>query len=118
MKFLLDAHLPAGLCQLLRDRGHDAIHTASLPAGNRTTDQVICARSLAEQRVVISKDADFYYAHLLRQGPWKLVLVRTGNMGIDELIRLFAQHLPAIEESLATHDLLELDRVRVAIREK
>ena len=69
MKFLLDAHLPVGLCQFLRDRGHDAIHTASLPAGNRTTDQAVCARSLIDQRVVISKDADFYYTHLLQQGP-------------------------------------------------
>lgn len=30
MKFLLDAHLPPGLCAHLRSAGHDALHTREL----------------------------------------------------------------------------------------
>jgi len=32
---------------------------------------------MAEMRVVVTKDTDFYYSHLLHGRPWKLVLVRT-----------------------------------------
>jgi predicted nuclease of predicted toxin-antitoxin system len=64
MKFLVDAHLPPGLCSLLQTAGHDAIHTSHLPAQNRTSDQVINDLSLLEQRVVVTKDSDFYYSHL------------------------------------------------------
>ena len=57
--------------------------------------------SLKDQRVVVSKDTDFYYSHLLHQKPWKLLLVRTGNMSTRDLKRLLQAHLPAIVQSLA-----------------
>ena len=31
MKFLVDAHLPPGLCALLRTAGHDALRYAAAP---------------------------------------------------------------------------------------
>ena len=65
MKFLVDAHLPPGLCALLHAAGHDALHTTGLPAHNQTSDRVINELSATEQRVVISKDTDFYYSHVL-----------------------------------------------------
>ncbi len=115
MKFLVDAHLPPGLCGLLQAAGHDARHTRQLPAKNQTTDNVINLLSAKEKRVVISKDTDFYYSHLLRKQPFKLVLVRTGNIGIRELKDLFAENLPAIEKALKKHSLVELDRAAVRI---
>jgi len=60
---------PPGLCAFLEEAGHEAFHTSQLPAQNRTTDQIINDLSLREQRVVISKDTDFYYSHLLPQKP-------------------------------------------------
>jgi predicted nuclease of predicted toxin-antitoxin system len=51
MRFLVDAHLPPSLCDLL--------HTIGLPAGNETTDRVINELSVTDQRIVISKDTDF-----------------------------------------------------------
>ncbi len=59
MKFLVDAQLPLALASSLRSAGHDALHTSELPHGNRTTDSEINHLSLAEERVVITKDADF-----------------------------------------------------------
>jgi len=115
MKFLVDAQLPPGLSALLRVAGHDALHTRELPAQNQTTDQVINDLSLKDQRVVISKDTDFYYSHLLQHKPWKLVLIRTGNMSAGDLKRLFAAHLPAILQSLATNSLVELHRQSVQV---
>jgi len=109
MKFLVDAHLPPSLCGLLQAAGHDARHTQQLPAKNLTTDKEINTLSAREKLVVISKDTDFYYSHLLHREPYKLLLVRTGNIGIKELKELFARNLPAIESALEKHSLVELD---------
>ena len=115
MKFLVDAHLPPTLCLLLRAAGHEAIHTNTLPAGNRTSDQAINTLSLGDNLVVVSKDTDFYYSHLLQGRPPKLLLVRTGNMRTRDLKSLFERHLATIVTSLSEHTLVELDRVSVRI---
>ena len=100
MKFLVDAHLPRSLCYILAEAGYDAIHTSQLPQQNRTADDVINHLSVAEQRIVISKDTDFYYSHILHQRPYKLLLVRTGNLRARDLVMLIQRELPAIIEAL------------------
>lgn len=113
MKFLVDAHLPRRLCAMLGCHGHDASHTLDLPAGNTTKDGAINQRSLDEQRVVVSKDTDFFYSHLLQGRPWKLLLVKTGNISTRELRDLFERNLPSIEAAFQTHTLVEIDRLAV-----
>lgn len=115
MKFMVDAHLPPGLCAVLQAAGHDAIHTRQLSAKNQTTDEVINALSLQEQRVVVTKDTDFYHSHLLHGKPWKLLLVRTGNIRARELKALFERHLPSILAALEQNSLVELDRQTVRV---
>lgn len=109
----MDAHLSPGLCALLVRCGHDAIHTLDLPAGNATKDRLINQVSLDESRVVISKDTDFFYSHLLQRRPWKLLLVRTGNISVRDLAALIERNLPAIDSALQVHTLVEIDRVAV-----
>lgn len=113
MKFIVDAHLPRRLCSILANRGHDATHTRDLPAGNATQDRVINQLSFDEQRVVVSKDTDFFYSHLLHGRPWKLLLVRTGNIGTRELGALLDRNLPEIEVALQTYTLVEVDHFAV-----
>lgn len=115
MKFLVDAHSPPGICALLQSAGHDALHTSQLPAQNQTPDRVINDLSVRDQRVVISKDTDFYYSHLLHQKPHKLLLIRTGNVRTRELKALFESHLAEIVEALETNSLVELDRSEVRV---
>ena len=115
MKFLVDAHLPPRLCAVLQAAGHDAIHTGGLAAKNRTPDEIINQVSLAEERVVVTKDADFYHSHLLHGKPWKLLLVRTGNIRTRELTALLERHLPAIVAAFEGNSLVELDRQAVQI---
>jgi predicted nuclease of predicted toxin-antitoxin system len=116
MKFLVDAHLPPSLCAVLMQRGHDANHTLDLPAKNATKDAVLNQLSLGEQRVVISKDSDFFYSHLVLGRPWKLVLVKTGNISTEDLCSLFRRHLADIEAALEQHSLVEVDRASVTPR--
>ena len=99
MRFLLDAQLPRRLAHRLTTEGHDALHTLDLPAGNRTEDTQINALSKREKRVVITKDMDFVDTFLLRRTPWKLLLVATGNIGNQRLVRLFEDNLDEIVEA-------------------
>ncbi len=115
MKFLIDAHLPPILREVFRQLGHDAIHTLDLPDRNFSRDGLLNEISVVEERVVVTKDTDFYYSHILQKRPWKLVLVRTGNLGLKETKRMFENHLPAIEQALESCSLVELDQKSVLI---
>jgi predicted nuclease of predicted toxin-antitoxin system len=113
MRFLVGAHLPRSLCATLAQHGHDATHTLDLPTGNATKDRIINQISFDEQRVVVSKDTDFFYTHLLQGRPWKLLLVRTGNISTRDLRGLFERNLLAIEAAFRNHMLVEVDRSAV-----
>ena len=60
MKFIVDAHLPKKLSYFLQEKGYDSIHTLDLPNKNASSDLEINNLSLKENRIVISKDSDFY----------------------------------------------------------
>ncbi len=52
MKFIVDAQLPRSLSELLKECGHDSIHTIELQNGNATKDNIVTQISLLEKRVV------------------------------------------------------------------
>ncbi|MSQ72486.1 MAG: hypothetical protein EXR27_14520 [Betaproteobacteria bacterium] len=101
------------MCGVLAGHGHDAIHTIDLPAGNATRDELINQLSLEEARIVISKDTDFFFSHTLYGRPWKLLLVRTGNISVNDLCAVVERNMPAIEAALESHSLVEIDRLAV-----
>ena len=113
MKFLVDAHLPRRLTLFLQQAGFDAIHTLDLARRNRTPDALINQVSLAEQRIVITKDADFVDSFWLRQEPWKLLLVSTGNIRNADLLALFQANLDHITDGFASFDFIEISRATV-----
>jgi predicted nuclease of predicted toxin-antitoxin system len=113
MKFLVDAQLPRRLAALFEQVGYDATHTLDLPLGNRTTDKVINRLSIDEQRVVVTKDADFIDSFLLRQEPWKLLLVSTGNIRNAELITLFMANIEKIAEGFDAFDFIEINQTEL-----
>ena len=69
----------------------------------------------SEQRVLITKDADFEVTHGLGRGPAKLLLVTTGNIHNNELLDLFARHEGTIFGLLETHSFLELSRTQLIV---
>lgn len=113
MKFVADAHLPRRLCGVLASHGHEAAHTLDLPAGNATSDEAVNRISLDDRRVVISKDTDFFFSHTLYGRPWKLLLVKTGNIFTRDLCLLPERNLRAIEAAFESHTLVEVDRLAV-----
>ena len=110
MKFLVDAQLPVSLASFLRSRGFDVVHTSDLPDGNDTTDAEINRLSLFDERVVISKDADFYNSSSATKEPFKLLHIRTGNISNVKLIDLFDKNLASILKELEQSDVLKIDQ--------
>ncbi len=116
MKFLVDAQLPRRAAGWLAVAGGDAVHTLDLPDANRTTDQQIVELAEREQRVVVTKDADFVDSHILSGQPAKLLLISTGNISNRELEALLVPLIPDIVREFQTHSVLELGRVGLVVR--
>ncbi|CAN5340619.1 hypothetical protein BH20ACI1_BH20ACI1_16450 [soil metagenome] len=113
MKFLIDAQLPKMLAAFFRKRGFDAIHTLELPNKNVTDDLEINRISLLEQRIVISKDSDFYDSYSAKQEPYKLLYLTTGNIRNKDLIELFDKNFLLIIHSLQNASVVEINQTAV-----
>lgn len=108
MKFIVDAQLPKRLADALVHAGHDAIHTLSLPEQNRSTDSTIAQLADIEERIVISKDADFVSSHMVQATPRYLLEISTGNMPNSLLLPLLLRHLDRIELAFTTSTHVEM----------
>lgn len=115
MNFLVDAQLPYRIARWLREAGFDAVHTLDLPEANRTSDSAILQVAADEQRVVITKDADFVDSFLLVHRPEKLLLISTGNITNTELETLLLPNLDAIVLALGNSDFVELTRTALIV---
>ncbi len=110
MKFLLDAQLPPSLKNLFTANGYDCIHTLDLESGNDTTDKIINQISVAEQRIVITKDSDFFDSFIVKKEPYKLIFVKLGNTSKKELIQFFHDRFSEIIEKIKVEDMILLSR--------
>lgn len=90
------------------DHGHDAIHTRSLPDGNRMTDGAIAELADRDGRVIITTDPDFRDGHVLGGTPKRLLVVVTGNTTNAALLTLFGAHLPEVVAAFDEVDFVEL----------
>jgi predicted nuclease of predicted toxin-antitoxin system len=73
MKFIIDAQLPISLKIIFLDKDLDYIHTMDLPFKIFTTDDEIRKIAKEENRIIISKDNDFYESYILKSEPTKLI---------------------------------------------
>lgn len=115
MRFLVDAQLPERLARMLTAAGHDAVHTSELPKGNRSRDREIASLADREDRVVVTKDADFRDSHRLGGAPRRLLIVSTGNVTNDALIALFATNRERLVAALEDARFVELDGTSMTI---
>lgn len=113
MKFLIDANLLLLLCSIFVE--HDVLHTLQLPDGNNTSDTTLNEISMNEQRILITKDTDFYHSYMAVHKPYKLVLVKLGNMRLQDTISYFKQNLETINELIIDHSFLILESTRIRV---
>ena len=103
MKFLVDAQLPLRLARVLQSAGCDTIHTKDLRRGNATPDSEINLLSIKESRIVNTKDRDFLDSFIIKQQPYKLLILTTGTINNNQLIDLFMNNWPQLAELFQEH---------------
>jgi predicted nuclease of predicted toxin-antitoxin system len=86
------------------------VHTSELPNGNDTSDSEVNRISLAESRIVISKDADFYNSFTAKKEPYKLLHIKTGNIKNSQLIELFDKNMSLIIQELDESSVVQISR--------
>jgi predicted nuclease of predicted toxin-antitoxin system len=110
MKFLIDAQLPPSLKELFSEKGYDCIHTRDLELGNFTPDKTINIISVTQERILITKDSDFLESFIIKNEPYKLILVKLGNTSKAGLIQFFNDNFIEMMKKIAVEDMILLSK--------
>ena len=106
MNFIIDAQLPPSLKFIFNDRNIRCIHTLDLVDQNNTTDTEIRDYCEVNDSILITKDEDFYYTHILNNRPRKLILIKIGNCSKSEIISIIKANLDVIIEKIQVENLI------------
>lgn len=116
MRFLIDQNRSPRLAGLLRDAGHDAVHTSELGL-ERAEDRELLLLAVEEGRVVVSGDTDFgTLLAMLRATVPSVVLFRARHMPLAEhQAVIILEHLDEIADDLERGAMAVItdDRIRV-----
>ena len=82
----------------LRWKGFDAIHTTHFSDGHLLQDAAINTIAIEEERIVVTKDADFPDSFFLKGPPPRVIYIRLGNLRNRELTAFFETRWTAIED--------------------
>lgn len=117
MRFLVDENVSHRICPALVAAGHDAVHVSEIGLAS-TADEMIVARAVSEDRVVVSCDHDFVQI-LYASGASKPSLLLTRDVdtmpSADLAALILAALSPDLDEFLEAGAIATLtpDRVRV-----
>lgn len=117
MRFLLDQNRSPVLAELLREAGHNAVHTLDLGLEEAEDDEVLDAAE-ADQRIVVSGDTDFgaLLALTHKRSP-SVILFRTRNLpSAADQAGIMLQDVDDIEEDLAQGAVVVVSDDRIRIR--
>lgn len=104
-RYLIDENLPATLAPIL---GGDCLASSAL--GARPTDAELWQHARADDRVLLTKDADFFERILLEGPPPKIVWLRVGNLRRVELEEHVRRAWPAVVALLVSCDVVQVHR--------
>jgi len=105
VKFIIDNQLPVTLANYLRERGFDCQHVSEVGLAD-ALDSEICSHAQLEERIIISKDEDFFYLAKQREARVRVIWVRMGNCRTPALLTTFQRSWPRIESCLEAGDLI------------
>ena len=86
-----------------------------MPKQNLTDDMDIIKLSMKKQYIVISKDSDFFDYFVLKQQPYKLVLLTTGNIVNKNLIQLFENNFQQLEQLIQNNHVVEMSNFNISV---
>jgi len=102
-KYIIDTQLPPRLAKFLVKQGYDAIHTTFYKNGHLLKDAEIRKIALKENRVIITKDIDFFDSYLVKGYPPAVLLLKFGNIINSRLLNLFDKNFEFINEKFETN---------------
>jgi len=86
------------------------VHTLDLENQNDTPVRIINLISVTQQRILITKDSDFLDSFIVKQEPYKLILVKLGNSSKSELLHFFSEKFDEIIEKIKTEQMILLKK--------
>ena len=98
LRFIVDTLLPPALSGFFRRKNFDATHVIDYPMGALTTDNEIILIAIKENRIIVSKDFDFFDYFLLKNYPPSILLLQLGNIKNHELFVFMENNIDAICE--------------------
>jgi predicted nuclease of predicted toxin-antitoxin system len=96
LKFIVDTQLPHQLAVYLRKNKFDAVHTTDTYQGHLLQDSQIVDLAITQDRIIISKDSDFFDNYILNGVPPKVLILQFGNIRNKDLIEIFDHNLENI----------------------
>jgi predicted nuclease of predicted toxin-antitoxin system len=116
LRFLIDSALSPKIATGLTQAGHSAVHVRDYRMAP-ADDKEILARAAAEDRVLVSSDADFgaLLAQIGASQP-SLVLLRNPPRRKEQQLALLLACLPTIEEPLREGSIVVVEQSRLRIR--
>lgn len=115
MRILIDQNLPYRTAEYLRGKGHDAVHVGTVDP--RMSDRAILERAAREDRVCVTRDADFH-AMLSQSGMTKpsVIRLRIEDLDCEGTADLIDRVCELLAEPLAAGAMVTLTRNRVRFR--
>lgn len=89
------------LATYLSWKGFDAIHTTHFPEGHLLQDADIVKIAIEENRVIVTKDADFPDSFFLKGAPPRIIHLRLGNLRNRELTAFLETRWSMIQDLLS-----------------
>ena len=96
MKFIVDTQLPPRLAKYLTDKGYDATHTMDTPEGHLLPDAEIVIIATQQNRIIVTKDADFVNHYYLKGAPPRVLLLGFGNISNRDLLAQLEKQFKAV----------------------
>jgi predicted nuclease of predicted toxin-antitoxin system len=116
MKLLLDQGAPRSTAELLRQVGFDAVHVGEIDMA-RAEDNSILTRAAAENRAVVTLDADFHALLALSQANKPSVIrIRIEGLRAEELSQLLRQVISDCRAAIEKGAVLSVQNGRIRIR--
>jgi predicted nuclease of predicted toxin-antitoxin system len=117
VRFLVDENLSAGLCALLGQAGHDAVHVSER-ALRSASDADVLQAAADDDRVLISADADFsaLLAHERRRSPSLVFFRQQDGRRVEALAQLLLDNLASFAADLEDGAVVVMTDDRIRIR--
>ncbi len=114
LKFIIDTQLPHQLASFFRKKGFDTVHTTDTFRGHLLQDKEILEIGIKENRIIISKDSDFWDNFLLNGVPPKILFLQLGNIKNKDLLEIFEHNLEKIVDLFGDEaNLLVLNQTQI-----